>query len=83
MSIKLSIKDLKELLQIQNKKIKKKQRRRTKNIKQAIPSNIKSSLNHLPSGGISFNNTSNEQTELARLQRQLLEQKLKEEKEKN
>ena len=81
MSIKLSIKDLKDLLQIQNQKIKKKKRRRTKNIKKAIPSNIKSSSNHMQSGGITLNNTSNEQTELLRLQRQAMEQKIKDDKE--
>ena len=81
MSIKLSIIDLKDLLQIQNQKIKKKKRRRTKNIKKAKPSNIKSSSNHMQSGGITLNNTSNEQTELLRLQRQAMEEKMKDDKE--
>ena len=81
MSIKLSIKDLKDLLKIQNKQIKKhkrKNKRKIKNTNDNINYN-KSSSDHMKS--IGFTNTSNEATELIRLQRQTLEDKLKADKE--
>ena len=79
MSIKLSIKDLKELLKLQNKQIKKRKRRkRSYKPKNNINYN-KSSSDHMKSGG--FTNTSNEATELIRLQREALEAKLKSDKE--
>jgi len=77
MSIKLSIKDLKDLLKINKQAIKKKRRRRNKRLnKNTIDNNYnKSSSDHMKSTG--FTNTSNEATELIRLQRQALEDKLK------
>ena len=92
MSIKLSIKDLKDLLKIQNKQIKKRMprqrraalqsgRRKNKRIIKTTNDNYnKSSSDHMKS--IGFTNTSNEATELIRLQRQALEDKLKTDKEK-
>jgi len=92
MSIKLSIKDLKDLLKIQNKQLKKRsmshQRRaalrsgrKNKRIVKTNNDNYnKSSSDHMKS--IGFTNTSNEATELIRLQRQALEDKLKADKEK-
>ena len=74
MSIKLSIKDLKELLKIQNKKIKKRKRKNKKAIKTSNDNYNKSSSDHMKSTGTS---TSNEATEIIRLQRQTLEDKLK------
>ena len=80
MSIKLSIKDLKDLLKIQNKQIKKRKRRNKRIIKNNDNINYnKSSSDHMKS--IGFTNTSNEATELIRLQRQVLEDKLKADKE--
>ena len=77
MSIKLSIKDLKDLLKIQNKQIKKRKRKNKRKIKNTNDNNNynKSSSDHMKS--IGFTNTSNEATELIRLQRQALEDKLK------
>ena len=77
MSIKLSIKDLKDLLKINKQAIKKKRRRRNKGLsKQSIDNNYnKSSSDHMKSTG--FTNTSNEATELIRLQREAREDKLK------
>ena len=77
MSIKLSIKDLKDLLKINKQAIKKKRRRRNKRlIKNSNDVNYnKSSSDHMKSTG--FTNTSNEATELLRLQRQALEDKFK------
>lgn len=80
MSIKLSIKDLKDLLKIQNKQIKKKRRRNKRIVKTTNDNYNKSSSDHMKS--IGFTNTSNEATELIRLQRQALEDKLKTDKEK-
>ena len=80
MSIKLSIKDLKDLLKIQTKQIKKRKRRNKRIIKNNDNNNYnKSSSDHMKS--IGFTNTSNEATELIRLQRQTLEDKLKADKE--
>ena len=77
MSINISIKDLKDLLKIQNKQIKKKKRRqRNKRIIKTTNDNYnKSSSDHMKS--IGFTTTSNEATELIRLQQQALEDKLK------
>ena len=81
MSIKLSIKDLKDLLKINKQAIKKRRRKRNKRlIKNSNDINYnKSSSDHMKSTG--FTNTSNEATELIRLQRQALEDKLKADKE--
>ena len=79
MSIKLSIKDLKDLLKLQNKTIKKRKRRK-RSYKPKNETNIRSSSDHIKSGG--FTSTSNEATELIRLQREALEAKLKTDKEK-
>lgn len=81
MSIKLSIKDLKDLLKINKQAIKKRRRKRNKRlIKNSNDVNYnKSSSDHMKS--IGFTNTSNEATELIRLQRQALEDKLKNDKE--
>jgi hypothetical protein len=80
MSIKLSIKDLKDLLKINKQAIKRKRRRNKRLIKNTIDNNYnKSSSDHMKSTG--FTNTSNEATELIRLQRQALEDKLKNDKE--
>ena len=81
MSIKLSIKDLKDLLKIQKKQIKKRKRNK-KRLTKAQPNNIRSSSDHMISHGITMTNTANESTELIRLQRQALEDKLKADKEK-
>ena len=80
MSIKLSLKELKDLLKIQNKKIKKRKRKNKKAIKTSNDNYNKSSSDHMKSTG--FTNTSNEATELIRLRRQALEDKLKADKEK-
>ena len=82
MSIKLSLKELKDLLKIQNKKIKKR-RRNKKKITKGYENNIRSSSDHMLSGGVTMMNTANEQGELIRLQRQALEDKLKEDKANN
>ncbi len=75
MSIKLSINDLKDLLKLQNRAIKKRKRRkRSYKTKNDINYN-KSSSDHMKS--IGFTNTSNEATELIRSQRHALEDKLK------
>ena len=79
MSIKLSIKDLKDLLKLQKKQIKKRKRRNK--LTKAQP-NIRSSSDHMLSHGITMMNTANEQSELIRLQRQALEDKLKADKDK-
>ena len=79
MSIKLSIKDLKDLLKLQKKQIKRRKRRNK--LTKAQP-NIRSSSDHMLSHGITMMNTANESTELIRLQRQALEDKLKADKEK-
>ena len=79
MSIKLSLKELKDLLKIQNKKIKKRRRNKKKALK-GYQNNIRSSSDHMLSSGTVMMNTSNEQSELVRLQRQALEDKLKEDK---
>jgi hypothetical protein len=81
MSIKLSIKDLKDLLKINKQLIKKKKQKRKRSSKTKNDINYnKSSSDHMKSTG--FTNTSNEATELIRLQRQALEAKLKADKEK-
>ena len=81
MSIKLSIKDLKDLLKINKQAIKRRRRRNKRLIKNSNDINYnKSSSDHMKSTG--FTNTSNEATELIRLQRQALEDKLKADKEK-
>ena len=82
MSIKLSLKELKDLLKIQNKKLKKR-RKNKKKVKQGYENNIRSSSAHMISGGTTMMNTANEQGELIRLQRQALEDKLKEDKANN
>ena len=71
MSIKLSIKDLKDLLKIQNKKLKKRRKNKKKAIK-GYQNNIRSTSDHMISSGMTLSNTANEQTELVRLQRQAL-----------
>ena len=79
MSIKLSMKDLKDLLKI-NKQLIKKRKRRKPSYKTKNDINYnKSSSDHMKSTG--FTNTSNEATELIRLQREALETKLKADKE--
>ena len=80
MSIKLSLKELKDLLKIQNKKLKKRRKNKKKATK-GYENNIRSSSAHMISGGTTMMNTANEQGELIRLQRQALEDKLKEDKE--
>ena len=60
MSMKLSIKDLKDLLKINKQTIKKRKRRRKRLIKTTSDNNIKSSSDHMKS--IGFTNTSNEAT---------------------
>ena len=82
MSIKLSLKELKDLLKIQNKKLKKR-RKNKKKVKPGYENNIRSSSAHMISGGTTMMNTANEQGELIRLQRQALEDKLKEDKANN
>ena len=79
MSIKLSLKELKDLLKIQNKKLKKRRSNKNKALKE-YQHNIRSSSDHMLSSGTVMMNTSNEQSELVRLQRQALEDKLKEDK---
>ena len=80
MSIKLSIKDLKDLLKLQKKQIKR--RKRKNKLTKAQQNNIRSSSDHMKSHGITMMNTANEQSELIRLQRQALEDKLKADKDK-
>ena len=83
MSIKLTLKELKDLLKIQNKKIKIKKKKRKQNKKRlgtTQQNNIRSSSDHMLSSGITMMNSANEQSELIRLQRQALEDKLKEDK---
>ena len=79
MSIKLTVKELKELLKIQNKKVKKR-RRNKKKATTGYGNNIRSSSNHMISSGMTLTNTANEQTELLRLQRQAIDSKLKDDK---
>ena len=77
MSIKLSIKDLKDLLKIQNKKLKRR-RKNKKRLTKAQQNNSRSPSDHMLSSGMTLSNTANEQNELVRLQRQALEDKIKE-----
>ena len=79
MSIKLTLKELKDLLKIQNKKLKKRRKNKKKPTK-GYENNIRSSSAHMIYGGTTMMNTANEQGELIRLQRQALEDKLKEDK---
>ena len=81
MSIKLSIKELKDLLKL-NKLAIKKRKRSKKRLGKAIQNqNIRSTSAHMISSGTTMMNTANEQGELIRLQRQALEDKLKDDKE--
>ena len=81
MSIKLSIKELRELLKL-NKLAIKKRKRSKKRLGKAIQNqNIRSTSAHMISSGTTMMNTANEQGELIRLQRQALEDKLKDDKE--
>ena len=81
MSIKLSIKELKDLLKL-NKLAIKKRKRSKKRLGKAIQNqNIRSTSAHMISSGTTMMNTANEQGELIRLQRQALEDKLRDDKE--
>ena len=81
MSIKLSIKELRELLKL-NKLAIKKRKRSKKRLGKAIQNqNIRSTSAHMISSGTTMMNTANEQGELIRLQRQALEDKLRDDKE--
>ena len=79
MSIKLSFKKLKDLLKIAKRNVKK--RRNKKKATKGYENDIRSSSAHMISGGMTMMNTANEQGELIRLQRQALEDKIKEDKE--
>lgn len=81
MSIKLSIKELKDLLKLNKLAIKKRKRSKKRLGKATQNQNIRSTSAHMISSGTTMMNTANEQGELIRLQRQALEDKLKEDKE--
>ena len=81
MSIKLSIKELKDILKLNKLAIKKRKRSKKRLGKAQQNQNIRSTSAHMISGGTTMMNTANEQGELIRLQRQALEDKLKEDKE--
>ena len=81
MSIKLSIKELRELLKLNKLAIKKRKRSKKRLGKATQNQNIRSTSAHMISSGTTMMNTANEQGELIRLQRQALEDKLKDDKE--
>ena len=81
MSIKLSIKELKDLLKLNKLAIKKRKRSKKRLVKATQNQNIRSTSAHMISSGTTMMNTANEQGELIRLQRQALEDKLRDDKE--